>query len=299
MEVAEHLVFKGGTSLSKAWQLINRFSEDIDLAIDRTFFGFGDDLTKRQRTDLRKTASQYASEEFFNELKLRFAEKGFDSLKFHLVDAVDSDQDPRVIEVYYPNLIPSPGYLEPKIQIEIGCRSLMEPLSVQSFGSLIDEYYSEREFSQPFIQVPTVNPERTFLEKLFLLHEEFQRPQEKVRVDRLSRHLYDIVKLARTDFASKALADMHLYETIVEHRQAYTRLGGVNYNLHQPQSMNPIPSPKFIDAWRADYNTMVEQMIYEENPPTFDEVIRELTDLKSIINALPWRFEKKFPVPKN
>lgn len=298
MDVAKHLIFKGGTSLSKAWKLIERFSEDIDLAIDRSFFGFGEDLNKRQRTDLRKAASNYTSEDFFNELQLQFAKKGFDRLKFHLVEAVDSDQDPRVIEVYYPNLILSPGYLEPKIQIEIGCRSLMEPLSVQSFGSLIDEYYSDRDFVQLPIKVPTVNPERTFLEKLFLLHEEFQRPQEKVRVDRLSRHLYDIVKLARTDFASKAITDKHLYETIVEHRQAYTRLGGVDYNLHQPQTINPIPTPKFLDAWKDDYKTMVEQMIYEENPPSFDEIISELIKLKNTINALPWRFDKKYPIPK-
>ena len=298
MDVARHLVFKGGTSLSKAWGLIERFSEDIDLAIDRSFFGFGEDLNKRQRTDLRKAASKYASEEFFRELQFRFAEKGFEGLNFRIVEADDSDQDPRVIELYYPNLVPSPGYIEPKIQIEIGCRSLREPFSVQTFGSLIDEHYSDKDFAQLPIKVPTVNPERTFLEKLFLLHEEFQRPQEKVRVDRLSRHLYDIVKLARTDFASKAITDKHLYETIVEHRQAYTRLGGVNYNLHQPQTINPIPTPKFFDAWKDDYQTMVEQMIYEENPPSFDEIISELTKLKNTINSLTWRFEKKFPVPR-
>jgi predicted nucleotidyltransferase component of viral defense system len=292
------LIFKGGTSLSKAWKLIDRFSEDIDLAIDRTFFGFGESLNKRQRTDLRKAASKYSSEEFFKELQLRFTEKGFENLTFRLVEALDSDQDPRVIEVYYPNLISSPGYLEPKILIEIGCRSLKEPYTVQTFGSLIDEYYSDRDFSQPFINVPTVNPERTFLEKLFLLHEEFQRPHEKIRVDRLSRHLYDVVKLARTDFANKAIADKLLYETIVEHRQTNTRLGGVDYNLHQPQTINPIPTPKFIEAWKADYGAMVEQMIYEENPPTFDEILSELTKLKNTVNALPWRFKKKFPIPK-
>jgi len=299
MKVAEHLVFKGGTSLSKAWNLIERFSEDIDLAIDRSFFGFGDNLIKRQRTDLRKAASKYTSEEFFTEIQHRFKEKGFEGLTFQLVEAVDSDQDPRIIEVYYPNIVTPPGYLEPKIQIEIGCRSLKEPFTIREFSSLVDEYYPDKDFSQPPIKVPTVNPERTFLEKLFLLHEEFQRPHEKIRVDRLSRHLYDIVKLARTDFAEKALKDKKLYETIVEHRQAYTRLGGVDYNLHQPQTINPIPSSKFVDAWRTDYSVMVEQMIYEERPPSFDEIISELTKLTNNINVLTWRFEKKFPVPRS
>lgn len=65
MDVAEHLVFKGGTSLSKAWKLIERFSEDVDLAIDREFFGFGGDLSKKQLTDLRKAASVFTSDVFF------------------------------------------------------------------------------------------------------------------------------------------------------------------------------------------------------------------------------------------
>jgi predicted nucleotidyltransferase component of viral defense system len=298
MEAAKHLVFKGGTSLSKAWNLIERFSEDIDLAIDRSFFGFGDNLTKRQRTDLRKSASKYTSEEFFTEIQRRFKEKGFEGLTFQLVEAVDSDQDPRIIEVYYPNIVTPPGYLEPKIQIEIGCRSLKEPFTIREFSSLVDEHYPDKDFSQSPIKVPTVNPERTFLEKLFLLHEEFQRPHEKVRVDRLSRHLYDLVKLARTDFVRIALADKELYEKIVEHRQTFTRLGGVNYNLHQPQTLNPVPPSKFIDAWKNDYATMLEQMIYEDNPPSFDDIIRELTILRKTINSLTWQFKKIFPVPK-
>lgn len=295
MEVRQHLVFKGGTSLSKAWRLVDRFSEDIDLALDREFLGFNDALSKKQRTALRKAASIYTSSSFLSELQARFSEKEINGVTFHLLEAKDSDQDPRIIEIYYPNVIPTPGYLEPRVQIEVGCRSLKEPYSVQSFGSLIDEHYPGREFSQPFIPIPTVNPERTFLEKIFLLHEEFQRPPEKIRVDRLSRHLYDIVKLSKSEFAKKALSDPLLYATIVEHRYKFNRVGGVNYNLHQPQSINPIPTEEYIEAWKADYQTMIEQMIYEVNPPTFDDIIDVLTALKNSINSLTWKFEMKFP----
>jgi predicted nucleotidyltransferase component of viral defense system len=299
MDVAQHLVFKGGTSLSKAWKLIERFSEDIDLAIERTFLGFTGDLSKNQRTELRKAASEYTSGPFYTELQARFAEKGLDNVSFKLVEATSSDQDPRIIEMYYPNVIPSPGYLEARVQVEIGCRSLKEPFSVQTFGSLVDEQFIDKDFALPFIQVPTVNPERTFLEKIFLLHEEFQRPTEKIRVDRLSRHLYDIYQLSKTDFATKAFEDIDLYETIVNHRHKFTRVGGVNYNLHQPKSINPIPTAKFIEAWKADYNTMIEQMIYEENPPSFEEMMNSLTNLKKSINTLNWEFASHFPEPKH
>ena len=251
-------------------------------------------MSKNQRTELRKAASAYTAGSFFTELQARFIEKGLDNLTFTLIDAKDSDQDPRIIEIYYPNVIPTPGYLEPRVQIEIGCRSLKEPFSIQTLSSLIDEQYPEMDFALPAIKVPTVNPERTFLEKIFLLHEEFRKPVDKIRVDRLSRHLYDVVKLSKSEYAEKALTDKELYETIVIHRHKYTRVAGVNYNEHQPKTINPIPIPEVIAAWEADYKTMLEQMIYEEKKPSFEEIISELTHLKNKINALDWEFETKF-----
>jgi hypothetical protein len=118
-----------------------------------------------------------------------------------------------------------------------------------------------------------------------------------MRVDRLSRHLFDVYHLSKTEFAEKALNDKELYETIVNHRYNFTRIGGVNYNGHQPQTIDPIPIPEVIEAWKSDYKTMLEQMIYEENPPTFDEIISGLTSLKNRINSLPWKFEMEFPIP--
>ncbi len=295
MDVARHLVFKGGTSLSKAWNLIERFSEDIDLALDRKFLGFKEELTKKQRTELRKTASAYTSDSFFSALKVKFEEKAITGVTFNLVDAKDSDQDPRIIELYYPNVIDTPGYMQPKLLLEIGCRSLREPYTMRSFKSLVDEEYAEMEFSQPPVNIPAVNPERTFLEKIFLLHEEFHRPIEKVRVDRLSRHLYDIYHISKTEFADKALNDQELYEIIVNHRFSFAHVGGVNYNQHQPQTIDPIPIPEVFEAWRVDYNKMLEQMIYEKNAPSFDEIITGVANLKDRINSLTWRFSKAYP----
>lgn len=298
LEDSKYLVFKGGTSLSKAWGLIERFSEDVDLAIDRTFLHFHGELSKKQITELRKKASKYTSGLFFEALKEKFNERGFEGLTFKLLDATDSDQDPRIIEIYYPNIIQKPEYLEARVQIEIGCRSLKEPFTVRPIASLIDTYYPEQEFALPSIQVPSINPERTFLEKIFLLHEEFQRPKEKMRFERLSRHLYDVVALTKTEFAEKALSNQELYETIVVHRHKFTRIGGVNYNLHQPKTINPIPIPEVIKEWKKDYNTMIQQMIYEENPLSFEEIIEALKQLKTKINALDWEFKKSFSTNK-
>jgi len=299
MEDSKYLVFKGGTSLSKAWALIDRFSEDVDLAIDRTFFGFNGNLSRKQITELRKKASNYTSGVFLEELKRKFLEKGLDGVIFKLVETRESDQDPRIIEIYYPNVIKAPGYLEARVQIEIGCRSLKEPFTVQSIASLVDENYPAMEFSLPSIQVPTVNPERTFLEKIFLLHEEFQRPIEKIRVARLSRHLYDVVKLSKSEFAKKAFTDKNLYETIVLHRHTFNRLSGVDYNLHQTKTINPIPVHEVMEDWKIDYNKMIEEMIYEENPLSFQEIMDELMKIKVKINSLEWEFSNRFPYEIN
>jgi hypothetical protein len=190
MEIGKYLVFKGGTSLSKAWNLIDRFSEDIDLAIDRQFFGYEGESSKQKISSLRKEANKYLNEIFYLELIDKFKEKGFNDIKWEIVATENSDQDPIIIILNYNNAVDVPGYIQPRIQIEIGCRSLREPYTIQSFSSIIDAEYPESDFSQIPVNIPSVNPERTFLEKIFLLHEEFQRPINKIRVDRLSRHLY-------------------------------------------------------------------------------------------------------------
>ena len=194
MEEAPYLVFKGGTSLSKSWNLIQRFSEDIDLAIDREFLGYSE--TPKRKTNLRKKSGIFVSEEFYPKLQKRFIEKGIgEDVEFTLEEAQSSDQDPRIINIFYPSVIQTKGYLNPRVQVEIGCRSLKEPFSNCLVSSFVDQQYKDSEFSEEEFYVPSVNPERTFLEKIFLLHEEFQKPTEKIRVNRLSRHLYDVYSL--------------------------------------------------------------------------------------------------------
>lgn len=298
MDIAAHMVFKGGTSLSKAWKLINRFSEDIDLAIDREFFGFKGDLGKSQRDKLRKQAGKYIDDVFYKELAAAFSAKGFGQPDIQLEPVSASDLD-RKINIYYPNIISQPTeYVLPRVQIEISCRSLREPFTPQQFGALVDEFYAGREFAESLFTVPAVNPERTFLEKLFLLHEEFHRPSEKMRVDRLSRHLYDIYQLTKAGIADRAIADKELYETIVTHRYKFSRVGDVDYNLHHPKNLNPIPVGEKMAEWNADYTKMMEEMIYEENKPSFADLINNLSELRTKLQAVIWPFELTFPVPK-
>jgi len=285
MDCANALVFKGGTSLSKGWNAIQRFSEDIDLALDREFLGFSGELTKSDIRKLRKKSFQFISEEFTEELKNKFTELGFKNVivKPRLVE--NHDQDPLIIEVYYNKLTETDTYLKPGVLIEVGSRSLKEPFTQRTFGTFVSEIYKENSFTDKPISITVVNPERTFLEKIFLLHEEFQKPFSKIRVERLSRHLYDIEKLCQTEYAEKALQDRELYNTIVRHRSIFTAISGIDYAKHNPVNIKFIPPDSIIKMWEADYEEMKGSMIYGK-PLNFDELINRLTELQMQINAI-------------
>lgn len=284
MDYADALIFKGGTSLSKGWNLIQRFSEDIDLALDREFLGFTGELSKQDIKKLRRKSYQFITEVFTEELKAKFDELGFKEVTVKYREVKNHDQDPLIIEIYYNKLTEMDTYLKPGVLVEIGSRSLKEPLTQRTFGTFISQIYFDNPFTDKPITVPVVNPERTFLEKVFLLHEEFQKDTEKIRVEYLSRHLYDIEKLSQTDYAEKALQDTELYNTIVRHRSKFTAISGIDYDRHKPENIKFIPPDNLLPLWEKDYQDMTAIMIYGESLP-FDELIKRLTELQKRINT--------------
>ena len=285
MECANALIFKGGTSLSKGWNVIHRFSEDIDLALDREFLGFSGELTKGEIRKLRRKSFQFISEVFTEELKNKFVELGFKDLIVKPREVENHDQDPLIIEIYYNKLTETDAYLKPGVLVEVGSRSLKEPFTQRTFGTFVSEIYTNNSFTDKPITIPIVNPERTFLEKIFLLHEEFQKPFDKIRVERLSRHLYDIEKLSHTEYVEIALQDTELYNTIVSHRSKFTAISGIDYAKHNPVNIKFIPPESIIKMWEADYEEMKGSMIYGQLLE-FDKLINRLTELQKRINEI-------------
>ncbi len=289
LDCAPHLVFKGGTSLSKAWGLIDRFSEDIDLALDRKYLGFGEDaISKSQVKKLREKSYEYVSTTLIAALQQKFAEAGFEEVQVKYKEVENHDQDPLVIEIYYNKLTEADPYLKPGILVEIGSRSLKEPFTPKTFTTFIAQQFATQPFADSPITIPVVNPERTFLEKIFLLHEEFQKPAEKIRVDRLSRHLYDIEKMSQTNIAQNALQDAVLYNTIVQHRAIFTALKDVDYSKHQPNYIAFLPPAHIMPLWKKDYEQMTESMIHDPNALPFEALIQNLQALQQNINAIQW-----------
>ena len=295
---AEHLSFKGGTSLSKCWHLIDRFSEDIDIAIDREFLGFGGALSKTQISDkLRRSACSFVREKMQFDLaeqleKDRIARNNY-QVKVNVTPITTTD--PEVIDVAYDSVVvdaltisatdDSRKYILPKVKIEVSGRSMSEPVADVRINSMIDQIYPSAPFAESSFSVRAVLPERTFLEKIFLLHEEFAKPKDLIRIERMSRHMYDIWKILKTPIAQKAIDDVALYEQVVEHRRIFIGLRGFDYDTLSPSTLNIIPPDHVIAHWRDDYENMRLHMIYGESIP-FDELVEDLINLNKSLNSL-------------
>ena len=285
MDVGAQLLFKGGTSLSKAWGLINRFSEDIDLALNREYLGFTSGLiSKSQVSKLRTKSFKYITEEFKPELEKTLYGAGFDALTFDYENLRNGDQDPISILVQYPAVIEHPDYIKPRVKVEIGSRSLKDPYTDRSFKSIISEVFSDKTYADDDITIPCINPERTYLEKMFLLHEEFQKSENKVRVDRLSRHLYDLHEISKSEYKAKAF-DSKLISDIIAHRERFNGMSTVDYNSHFPPNLNPIPPEKYIAAWKDDYKKMQDEMIPGDSP-SFEKIIDKIKEDIAEFNEL-------------
>ena len=288
----EALIFKGGTSLSKGFNIIERFSEDIDLAIGHSFFGI-EKTSKSQREKSRKTARAYIHETLSVQLDARLKEMGITGYSIENITqvqdkngewkAIDSDKDPTVILLHYPSIVEETiSYIPPRVKIEISCLSMDEPTEEREIRSLIGESF-EDEDTDAGSRIRTVVPTRTFLEKLFLLAEEFQK--EKPRSVRMSRHLYDLEKLMDTAYGREALADRSLYDAIVEHRKAYYALKYVNYDLHAPATIDFTLPEQAREAWKADYTDMRRFFIYGQSLE-FDALMQRMRELNERIRYM-------------
>ena len=286
---ANAMVFKGGTSLSKSWGLIDRFSEDIDLVLDRAVLGYTDDLSKNKIKALRRDSCSFISGEFRSTLEIQLLNMGITMDLFSLTvkDTTEPDRDPQVLVLNYVSVMEKDPYLREAVLIEIGARSLREPAEQREVSSIISKALLNNEIAGEPFSVLTVTPTRTFLEKIFLLHEEFSKTEDKVKSERMSRHLYDIERIMRTEYAEKALADKDLYQGIIVHREKFNVVRGLDYSKHQPESISFLPPESLLKEWEADYKAMRESMFYGESL-TFRELMARLNDLQKRINQIKY-----------
>ena len=290
------LLFKGGTSLSKVFGVINRFSEDIDLSLDRHDFGFRDERdpanapsgkeTERLLDELQVEAIAYLRDRLVPNLKSIFLEVLGDSSSWRL--EIDSER-PLLVVSSYP-AIPSavdPGsssYVEPAVQLEFGARSDHWPAQVYEIRPYTAEVFPDS-FSRAVSSVNTLEAERTFWEKATILHAEYHRVGKASANERKSRHYYDLAMLALSDVRERALRDLDLLLAVAEHKRRFFRSAWAKYDEARPGTLRLVPHDRLAAELRADYGKMSE-MFFDE-PPDFDKLMETLADLETAINGRP------------
>ena len=286
---AENLSFKGGTSLSKCYNLIERFSEDVDIAINREFFGFlGDTFTIKQISkNLRKATCKFIRNDLQFDLVRQMKANGIStdlfSVKMNITPITTID--PEKVFVEYKSVFNASPYIKNTVILEIGGRSMKEPLQKVEIQSFVDINFPQANFAEKPFEVNSVVPERTFLEKVCLLHEEFSKADEQVRIERMSRHIYDLAKMIDTPIADNAMKNKDLFQSIVAHRRMFIAMKDFDYDTLNPKTINIIPPKSVIELWKEDYEKMQRTMIFKESL-TFSEVIDKITDLNKKIREI-------------
>lgn len=284
--IGEHLTFKGGTSLSKAWKLIRRFSEDIDLIVDKYALGFGGDAapdkapSNKQRKvrleALMESCRQWVQGTLQPALAVRIADAlGADGWKLE----VDPDMpDGQCLLFHYPSVFPSnaAGYVPPQIKIELGARSDDWPHEEKSIQPFVIDQFPALD-ADAVAAVRVLSAERTFWEKACLLHEETFRPADKPRKLRMARHYYDLWCLLCAGVGERALADTALFQRVAEHREIFFRYSWVDYTTHKPGTFRLSPPANHRANWRADYQAMLGPMFFG-NVPDFDEIMEAVSE---------------------
>lgn len=280
-EIGGHLTFKGGTSLSKVWELIERFSEDIDLVVDKGWLGFGGEK------DPESAPSNESRKERLKALKTACGRAVRGSIQAALREAFQAalpvgrawdlamdpdDKDQQTLLFSYPRLATdTTGYLGPWVKIELGARSDIDPAREGTVRSEVAAAFPQL-FDEPAVKLRALEPERTFLEKAMLLHEESFRPPDKPRAQKLARHYYDVARLIQAGVGQRALASPGLFERVVAHRRVYFKQTWVDYDTMARGSICLVPDEARMTAWAQDYDAMRREMFYG-TPPAWSEVV--------------------------
>ena len=281
----DHLAFKGGTSLSKCFDLIHRFSEDIDLILDWRLVGCGKDepwaeRSKNQQDKFNKAVNArtevFLAEDFAPGLEADFRTLLRDNFQISIDPA-----DPQTVCFAYPRLF-SEGAILPIIRLEIGALAAWTPTQEATITSFAAEQYPQV-FLQPGTSLRTVSPERTFWEKVTILHKEAFRTNGKIP-PRYSRHYYDLQCMARSSVKDAAFQDLDLLRQVVAFKDHFYPAGSAHYELAEPGTMRLMPPEDCLPALRADYEHM-KNMIFGEKPE-FEVILAAIAALESEIHSL-------------
>lgn len=282
------MAFKGGTSLSKVFGVIERFSEDIDITLD--YRGLSSDvnpfevgLSGRQRRkvsdDLRMFVKAHVTSvvmPWLNQcLRIEFPDGGH---------GLELSEDGEQLKLYYPSALTQRGdYLRDSVLLEFGGRNIIEPNEVHVISP--DVMAGLEGLIFPEAKVSVLSPMRTFWEKATLMHVECHRNSFRKSAERLSRHWYDLFMLAKSDIGQRAVIQRELLADVVKHKQVFYSAAYAHYEDCLIGKLRLIPDDETLIALTDDYRRMVDAGMFIGEPPVFTNIVSKLRELEEAINV--------------
>lgn len=295
-EISDYIIFKGGTTLSKVHGVIERFSEDIDLTIHRSAFGFEGDrdpanAKSRKRRDkileeqLKPAFQSYIQNDMRDSLYTALSSVLRTEEEHWSLDiAKEGDSDEQTLLFAYPRAVDidsSSAYVEPAVRLEFGSRGASWPTTQTEILPYAAEYFPHV-FTEPTTAVCAMTAERTFWEKATILHLEANRLENKPMPGRCSRHYYDMAMLANSWVKTNALQNIELLTSVVEHKKHFFRCGWAQYDKARPGTLCLCPPDFRLAELRRDYRNMAIMIFHEA--PALDVIRKTIVDLEQEIN---------------
>jgi predicted nucleotidyltransferase component of viral defense system len=286
------LLFRGGTSLSKAYGLIKRFSEDIDITIHREDLGICEsrsqlrDMSRNARgrwlESLKRACEAYIAAELLPSVLEEF-HSILDESVHPWTLAVDPDE-PQTLLFEYPdaNLPGDDHYLQETIRIAFGARGELQPCGSKEISPYVGQQFQDA-FEEPACQLMTLAAERTFWEKVTALHG-WHHGNNPQKAERRSRHYYDVCMLSRSEVIEQALEQLDLLADVAEHKSLLFHSSWAHYDEAVPGTLRLVPQAELRSALKSDYGSM--RVMFFQDPPPFEEILTELEDLEARINDL-------------
>lgn len=275
------LAFKGGTSLSKAFGAIERFSEDIDLVLDWKVLGYRDDEPWEQRSvnkqdafgkEANRRTAQYLADHMLPALRTGLSQR--------LGCELSATADGQTLLVHYPRAF-SLDAIRPQIRLEVGPLASWIPNEARDIRPYAAEHFLSL-FTVPSTAVRTIIAERTFWEKATILHQEAHRGPDRELPQHYARHYYDLYRLSLLPVGQSALQRLDLLQDVVIFKMRFYHCAWAQYETARPGTLRLLPADAHREKLRADYRAM-QPMLFG-SVPTFDAIMAGLTQVEQMIN---------------
>jgi hypothetical protein len=284
---AHPMAFKGGTSLSKVYDIIDRFSEDVDITLD--YRHFGDDFDpfspEVSKTKIRKFSDQLKGyvQTYANDVVVPAIKAAATSSLPGSTHNIRIDETGEKIWFGYPSVVENQDeYLKSEVLIELGGRNVIDPNEHHEICPYVASLTDGLEFPQATVTV--LSPSRTFWEKATLIHVECNRGRLKESPDRLSRHWYDLTRIALHDTGISAISDRALFEDVIKHKEAFYNASYAKYDECSNGRLRLLPDDDEMPSLKADYGKMIAAGMMYTAAPEFSEIIEQVREIEAKVN---------------